>query len=133
MSDLKKENAGPVKTCPGCQQKVDRDEMMACDDCNKLICADCVVQKDGEVLCKTCAKADRKNASCQHPSDKVEWSGQWLRQGVGRPDAMKGVCKACGATVLTVWGDPHAKIPSQNPYHRNNGLDRGVAKYGGSK
>jgi len=60
---VKRENAGPVKTCPGCQQKVDRDEMMACDDCNKLICADCVVQKDGDVLCKTCAKADRKNAA----------------------------------------------------------------------
>lgn len=56
------------------------------------------------------ADLEKTNAACQHPQNKrgghIEWSGEWLRQGVNMPDAMKGQC-ACGATVMQERGNPH--------------------------
>lgn len=56
------------------------------------------------------ADLEKTNAACQHPQNKrgghIEWSGEWLRQGVNMPDAMKGQC-ACGVTVMQERGNPH--------------------------
>lgn len=71
----------------------------------------------------------RRNAACEHPAEKVQWSGQWLERGVGLSKAMKGKC-ACGQTVVDYMDNPHSKIPSQNPYHRDNASPEQAFKVG---